>query len=118
MPKPVTNRTHHTLTTTSRRCRACLGSTRFDTISQMDAHHRAAQDRYVRRYGTSPGVHLPRTPKPCGCRAAKTHPDCQYCGAGFWGEVVCGRCHAAGIDGKLIKGTGARRCSRHTKGRK
>ena len=51
--------------------------------------------------------------KKCGCRKPKRHPDCMYCGCGYWGEVVCGVCHEAGIDGKVIRGTERRVCKAH-----
>lgn len=50
--------------------------------------------------------------------SAKTHPDCQYCGVQYVGEVVCGVCHEAGIDGKVIRGTEARRETTYVEWRK
>jgi len=52
-------------------------------------------------------------PKKCRCRAPKRHRDCMYCGTGWAGEVICGRCKEAGIDGKLIPGTGLITCIQH-----
>lgn len=49
----------------------------------------------------------------CTCRAPKRHPDCQYCGYRWAGEVVCGECHENGIDGKVIRGTERRTCHLH-----
>ncbi len=51
----------------------------------------------------------------CTCRPPKRHNDCQYCGVGWWGEVVCGVCREQGIDGRLIPGTGRRVCKLHKK---
>ena len=56
---------------------------------------------------------MPTKPKPCRCRPPKTHPDCMYCGTSYAGEVVCGVCREAGIDGKLIRGTGRVTCKEH-----
>ena len=53
--------------------------------------------------------------KKCRCREPKRHPDCMYCGCGYWGEVVCGVCKEDGIDGKLIRGTGRIVCAKHKK---
>lgn len=49
----------------------------------------------------------------CRCREPKTHPDCMYCGCGYWGEIICGVCKEQGIDGKLIRGTGRIVCAKH-----
>jgi len=51
----------------------------------------------------------------CTCREPKTHRDCFYCGNG-WNENVCGVCYDAGIDGRLIRGTGRKVCAKHKKG--
>ena len=56
--------------------------------------------------------------KKCGCREPKRHRDCMYCGVGYWGEVVCGVCKEAGIDGKVIRGTERRTCQNHKQERK
>lgn len=53
--------------------------------------------------------------KGCGCREAKTHRDCAYCGFGGDGIKVCGRCRAEGIDGPVIRGTSGRRCAKHAR---
>lgn len=52
----------HRLSVTFSRCPACLSGP-FDTDREMDAHHRAAQDRFRRTFGTGPGVYLPRIVK-------------------------------------------------------
>jgi hypothetical protein len=52
----------------------------------------------------------------CGCRKPKRHSDCMYCGSGF-GDSICGVCKEAGIDGRLIRGTGRRTCAQHKRGR-
>lgn len=49
----------------------------------------------------------------CTCREPKSHRDCMYCGCGWAGEVVCGQCAEAGIDGKVIRGTERRVCRLH-----
>jgi hypothetical protein len=49
----------------------------------------------------------------CTCRAPKRHRDCMYCGSGWMGEIICGVCREAGIDGRLIPGTGRRMCAEH-----
>lgn len=54
-----------------------------------------------------------RLSKICTCREPKRHRACQYCGSGYWGEVVCGVCHEAGIDGHVIRGTERRVCKSH-----
>jgi hypothetical protein len=51
--------------------------------------------------------------KKCRCREPKHHPECQYCGVAYVGEIVCGACKEAGIDGKVIRGTERRVCSKH-----
>jgi len=56
--------------------------------------------------------------KKCLCRSPKRHRDCQYCGSAFVGDVVCGICKEAGIDGKLIRGTGRVVCAAHKKEKK
>lgn len=55
-----------------------------------------------------------KTAKKCGCRPAKRHRDCMYCGSSYAGEVVCGVCKLEGIDGRVIRGTERRRCSLHS----
>jgi hypothetical protein len=54
--------------------------------------------------------------KKCLCREPKRDPYCQYCGHLYAGELVCGVCHEAGIDGKVIKGTERRICKLHKGG--
>jgi len=54
----------------------------------------------------------------CGCREPKRSRDCMFCGSCYIGDVICGVCREAGIDGKLIRGTGRRVCAQHKKGRK
>jgi hypothetical protein len=51
----------------------------------------------------------------CRCRKAKTHRACAYCGVGT--SEICGVCHAAGIDGPVIRGTERVICAEH-KGKK
>lgn len=51
----------------------------------------------------------------CGCREAKKHPDCFYCGRGV--DRLCGACSAQGIDGPVIRGTEKRTCAAHRTGR-
>ena len=53
--------------------------------------------------------------KRCNCRSPKRHSDCMYCGIGYWGDIVCGVCKEAGIDGKVIRGTERRICKEHKK---
>jgi hypothetical protein len=52
-------------------------------------------------------------PERCRCRPPRRHRDCMYCGTSWAGEVVCGVCRAAGIDGRVIRGTSGAVCSRH-----
>ena len=52
----------------------------------------------------------------CPCRPAKRANGCAYCGSVYGGEFICGRCSAAGIDGKVIRGTSAVTCAKHRKG--
>lgn len=54
-----------------------------------------------------------RLPERCRCRPPRRHRDCMYCGTSWAGEVVCGVCRAAGIDGRVIRGTSGAVCSRH-----
>ena len=49
----------------------------------------------------------------CGCRPARSHRDCAYCGYGGTGIRVCGACRAEGIDGPVIPGTSAVVCAVH-----
>ena len=49
----------------------------------------------------------------CLCRKPTRHPDCMYCGSGYWGEKVCGVCKEQGIDGRVIRGTERRVCRKH-----
>lgn len=59
---------------------------------------------------------MPKTK--CRCRPAKRHRDCLYCGTGYLdGMSVCGACKLNGIDGKVIPGTAAVKCSKHRKAR-
>lgn len=48
-------------------------------------------------------------------RPAKHHVDCMYCGTGWAGEVVCGACREAGIDGAVIRGTEAAKATTFTR---
>lgn len=59
---------------------------------------------------------MTRGRKKCGCHKPTTHPDCSYCGSAWAGEVVCGVCREAGIDGKVIRGTARRVCKGHKAG--
>lgn len=52
-------------------------------------------------------------PAKCGCRRAKRHRDCAYCGFGWDAGKVCGACRQAGIDGQVIRGTESRTCAEH-----
>lgn len=51
----------------------------------------------------------------CRCRPPKSHEDCSYCGSGYEPDYICGMCAAAGIDGKVIRGTGRVICKVHRK---
>lgn len=52
----------------------------------------------------------------CLCREPKKHVDCAYCGCfAYPEERVCGVCHQAGIDGRVIRGTERRVCKLHKK---
>lgn len=59
-----------------------------------------------------------KTKVKCGCREARTHIDCAYCGCGGDGIRVCGRCRRYGIDGPVIRGTEQRRCRKHARARR
>ncbi len=61
--------------------------------------------RLARKYGPAPRV--------CRCRAPKRHRDCAYCGVGYDDGRVCGVCREAGVDGKVIQGTGRVVCASH-----
>lgn len=50
---------------------------------------------------------------PCRCRGPRRHDGCMYCGYYWAGDVVCGVCKEAGIDGKVIRGTSRVVCARH-----
>lgn len=54
----------------------------------------------------------------CGCRDAKRHRDCAYCGCGGPCTHICGQCKEGGIDGPVIRGTERRTCKEHKKGRR
>lgn len=49
----------------------------------------------------------------CRCREPKCSSRCMYCGSMYVGEWVCGQCHEAGIDGKVIPGTARVVCEQH-----
>ena len=49
----------------------------------------------------------------CRCRPPKKHSYCAYCRSLYGGDFICGICKEAGIDGKVIRGTGRVICSKH-----
>ena len=59
---------------------------------------------------------LAKKPAPivCRCRKARRHRDCTYCGTtALQQDSICGVCKEAGIDGKVIRGTGRIVCRNH-----
>jgi len=69
----------------------------------------------MRRQQTRPTRPPQRTkqgkPK-CTCRPPKSHADCFYCGSGM-DDHICGECAEAGVDGRVIHGTGRMTCKMH-----
>lgn len=49
----------------------------------------------------------------CTCRPPRRDRACAYCGVGYDDGRVCGVCREAGMDGRLLPGTGRRVCRLH-----
>lgn len=66
------------------------------------------------RHGFIYKVTRDRAPAVCACRKPSRHRDCSYCGTtALQPGRVCGVCREAGINGKLIPGTGRQVCRDH-----
>ncbi len=102
-----------------RRCRSCdlnrdIKAAREDETLHPEERRQLLQDLSTDRGRLQECTH--QETKPCGCRAAKMHRDCAYCGWGWADGKICGSCRDRGIDGKVIAGTAARSCAAHKKG--